>query len=172
MLFRSVQIAPLEPELVRHAATVALEAGDATRAGGLLASVLPLPMAPELAAQVRDEIARTGVAPCYAATAMKLAWLARLAVGTTLVTAACQSTPSKSDCDKLLAHLIDIEVSSGGGDKLPEAMKAEVAKQKQAIKDYAVGQKFLETCTQKTPKKVVACGLAAKNADELAKCDQ
>ncbi len=171
-LARAVQIAPLEPELVRHAATVALEAGDATRAGGLLASVLPLPMAPELAAQVRDELARTGVAPCYAATAMKLAWLARLAVGTALVTAACQSTPSKSDCDKLLAHLIDIEVSSGGGDKLPEAMKAEVAKQKQAIKDYAVGQKFLETCTQKTPKKVVACGLAAKNADELAKCDQ
>ena len=171
-LSRAALIAPLEPEVVRHAATVALEAGDPARAAGLLATILPLPMAPELAAQVRDEIARTGVAPCYAAQAMKLAWLARLAVGTTLATAACQATPSKSDCDKLLAHLIDIEVSSGGGDKLPEAMKAEVAKQKQAIKDYAVGQKFLETCTQKTPKKVVACGLAAKNADELAKCDQ
>lgn len=171
-LSRAALIAPLEPEVVRHAATAAIEAGDRARAAGLLATILPLPMAPELAAQVRDEIARTGVAPCYAAQAMKLAWLARLAVGTTLATAACQATPSKSDCDKLLAHLIDIEVSSGGGDKLPEAMKAEVAKQKQAIKDYAVGQKFLETCTQKTPKKVVACGLAAKNADELAKCDQ
>ena len=103
---------------------------------------------------------------------MKQSWLVRLAVGTFLATAACEATPSKSDCEKLLAHLIDIEVTSGGGDKLPPTMKGELDKQKAAIRDYAVGQKFISTCSEKTPKKVVSCGLAAKNADELAKCDQ
>ena len=170
-LARAVLIAPLDPDIVDHAATVALERGDAARAAGLWASLLGRPMAPALADHVRTQLARTGVSPCYARTAMNMSWLARLAVGASLATAACAKTPSKGDCDKLLAHLIDLEVTSGGGDKLPEAMKAEVVKQKAAIKDYAVGQKFIETCTQKTPKKVVACGLAAKNADELAKCD-
>ncbi len=171
-LDRATLIAPLDPEIGDHAARVSAERGLGARAGARWATLLALPMAPALAAQVRDQLARTGVAPCYAAEVMKQSWLVRLAVGTFLATAACEATPSKSDCEKLLAHLIDIEVTSGGGDKLPPTMKGELDKQKAAIRDYAVGQKFISTCSEKTPKKVVSCGLAAKNADELAKCDQ
>lgn len=167
-LDRAAAMAPLEPEIAAHAATVARARGAAARADRMLAAVAGLPAAPEVAAQ----IARAGTDPCYARGVMRMTWLARVAVGSVLVTAACKETPSKTQCEELLAHLIDIETASGGTDKVPEEMKADLEKQKKAIREYAVGQKFIETCTQKTPKKVVACGLAAKNADELAKCDQ
>jgi hypothetical protein len=86
--------------------------------------------------------------------------------------AACNKTPSKAQCEQLLTHLIELEAGAGGVGKVPDNLKAELEKQKVAIRDYAIGQKFMDTCTHKTPKKVVECGIAAKNADEVAKCDQ
>jgi hypothetical protein len=88
------------------------------------------------------------------------------------VTAACGDAASKGDCEKLLEHLIDIETKEGGsGGDLSEDMKAALTKQKAAVKEYASGQRFIETCSQKTPKKVVSCGLSATDKAELAKCD-
>lgn len=109
--------------------------------------------------------------------AMRLALLGCF-IASLLTASACKKTPSKNQCDQLLAHLIEIEVVSGGAGKVPDSlgaagkdMKGEVEQQKQAIRDYAIGQKFIESCTQGTPKAVVECGLAAKDAKELAACD-
>ncbi len=95
-----------------------------------------------------------------------------LIAGIVLALVGCNKTASKAQCEQLLTHLIDLEAGAGGAGKPADNLKAEYDKQRAAIKDYAVGQKFIDTCTHKTPKKVVECGLAAKNADEVAKCDQ
>ncbi|HVV82055.1 MAG TPA: hypothetical protein VHE35_03205, partial [Kofleriaceae bacterium] len=108
---------------------------------------------------------------CYARVRMRTPSLIRLVAGTALAFAACSKTPSKSQCDQLLTHLIDIEAGDSGAGKVPDEMKAEVDKQKKAIREYAIGQKFMDTCTHKTPRKVVECGIAAKTSDDVAKCD-
>ena len=85
---------------------------------------------------------------------------------------ACGNAPSKDECTKLLDHLIDLEIKAGGGDgELTPEMKADLEKQRQSVTDYATGQKFIETCTQKTPKSVVTCALDAKTQEDVAKCD-
>ncbi|MEZ4403310.1 MAG: tetratricopeptide repeat protein [Kofleriaceae bacterium] len=166
---RALLIAPLDPVILDHAATLALERGQRATAARLWTRALAVPTPPELAARVRAQLAPIGATPCYLDPTMTMTWLARFAVGSVFVTAACAKTPSKGDCEKLLSHLIDLEAKAGGADKQP---KAELDKQKQAISDYAVGQKFIENCTQKTPRKVVACGLAAQDADAVAACDK
>jgi hypothetical protein len=99
-----------------------------------------------------------------------------LVVGASLSAAACSDAPSKDQCARLLEHLIDIEIAAGGGggtEMTPE-MKADLDKQKKAIADFAQGEgkNFMQTCTSKTPKAVVECGLAAKTKDDVAKCDE
>lgn len=90
-----------------------------------------------------------------------------------LAAAACSDAPSKSDCEKLLDHLIEIEIKAGGGDgELSAEAKADLEKQKKGVIEFASGQKFLETCTEKMTKKSVECGLAAKTSEDVAKCDE
>lgn len=90
-----------------------------------------------------------------------------------LAAAACSDAPSKSDCEKLLDHLIDLEIKAGGGDgELSTEAKAELEKQKKGVAEFAAGQKFLETCREKMTKASVECGLAAKTAEDVAKCDE
>jgi hypothetical protein len=91
--------------------------------------------------------------------------------------AACGDAPSEGDCQKLLEHLVELEVSAGGakppteGDQAAtDTARAELTKQKKAIVDGA-SAKFLEACVDKTPKSVVTCSLAAKTLDDVAKCD-
>ena len=181
-LERAVTIAPLEGEIVVHAATVAVERSDRAGAADLLALV-PVTAGPELlraAADLRSRLpARPGLPPpstatpsCYARMRMRTPSLIRVVAGTVLAVAACSKTPSKGQCEQLLTHLIDLEANAGGAGKVPDELKKEVEKQKAAIREYAIGQKFMDSCTHKTPKKVVECGLAAKTADEVAKCDQ
>jgi hypothetical protein len=96
---------------------------------------------------------------------------ASLLLCSVLALGACGNAPSKSDCEKLLDHLIDIEMKAGGTGEVSEDMKKDLEKQRAAVREFAAGQKFIETCTEKTPKKVVECGLSAKTADDVAKCD-
>jgi tetratricopeptide (TPR) repeat protein len=183
-LERAVRIAPLDAAIVVHAATVAVERGDRAGAAELLATV-PVTASPELrqaAAALADRVGRppaglaglSAVAPsCYARVRMRTPSLIRLVAGTALALAACSKTPSKAQCEELLTHLIDLEAAAGGaGGKVPDELKAEVEKQKKAIREYAINQKFMDTCTHKTPKKVVECGIAAKTYEDVAACDK
>jgi hypothetical protein len=86
---------------------------------------------------------------------------------------ACGDAPSKSDCEKLLDHLIELQAKAGGGGgELSAEAKDALEKQKKQVIEFAAGQKFIETCTQKTPKKVVECGLGAKDLEAVAACDE
>lgn len=182
-LMRAARLAPHEAEILVHAATVAAARGGRIRARRLLGFARALPTAPELTATIDRALAGLGESPvptlCYAAADMRTPVLLRLAFGSVLAVSACKQTPSTDQCEQLLAHLIDIQVVGGGAARPPEGlgsaaakdMKPEVDVQKKAIRDYAVGQKFMESCTQSTPKGVVACGLAAKDEKELAECD-
>lgn len=85
---------------------------------------------------------------------------------------ACGSAPSKADCEKLLDHLIELQAKAGGaGGELSAEAKDALEKQKKQVVEFAAGQKFIETCTQKTPKDVVDCGLGAKDLAAVAACD-
>jgi len=97
---------------------------------------------------------------------------ASLLLGSLLALGACSDAPSKADCDKLLDHLIDLEMKAGGTGEVTDDMKKDLEKQRAQVHDFAAGQKFLDTCREKTPKKVVQCGLAAKTIDDVAKCDE
>lgn len=87
--------------------------------------------------------------------------------------AGCGDSASTAECEKLLDHLIDIQIKESGGDAelTPEA-KDELAKQKAKVVEFSKDQGFIKTCTQKTPRKVVECGLAAKTSADVAKCDE
>jgi hypothetical protein len=96
-----------------------------------------------------------------------------LAAAYALATGACSQAPSTEQCSKLLEHVIDLEIAGGSGaTKLTDDMKKDLEIQRKKVVDYATQQKvFMETCTKKTPRRVVECGLKAKNDDDLAKCD-
>ena len=95
-----------------------------------------------------------------------------LAVVAMIVAAGCSSGPSKDQCQKLVEHLIDLEVAAGGGKAATtDEAKAEQAKQKKAIAAGAAA-KFDEACLHKTPKHVVECALEARTLEDVAKCDQ
>ena len=169
-LARAVSIAPHEPEILLHASAVARARGGRGRAARLAALALAHPAPPEVRAAAAAALADLGsprLPPCYARVHMKTPAPVRVLLGSLLAAAACADTPSKGQCEQLLTHLIDLEASATG----VKGTKDEVEKQKQAIREYAVGQKFVETCSRETPKRVVACGLAAKNMDEIAACD-
>jgi hypothetical protein len=84
----------------------------------------------------------------------------------------CSDAPSKADCEKLLDHLIELQAKAGGSGELTAEAKDSLEKQKKQVVEFATGQKFIETCTEKTPKKVVECGLAAKDLEAVAACDE
>ncbi len=88
-----------------------------------------------------------------------------------LATAGCGDKPSQGDCEKLLDHLIDMEISEAGTDELTTEMQDDLAKQKQGILEHIKTQ-FMSQCTDKTPGSYVKCGLKARSLEELAKCDK
>jgi len=86
--------------------------------------------------------------------------------------AGCGNKPSKDQCAQLLEHVIDLEIKAGGasGAALTPEMKEDLeTKRKQVIE--ANSEKYISTCTSKTPKRVVECQIGAPNLDELAKCE-
>ena len=85
--------------------------------------------------------------------------------------AACAGGPSQENCDQLLDHLIELELQKGGAKTVTDNMKADLAKQKKQLAEY-VREKYMASCLKKTATALVDCGLAAKNEDELAKCDE
>ena len=90
-------------------------------------------------------------------------------VGAMLFASGCKSAPSEDQCKQLLDRLVDLEFKKAGA-TANDSMKAEIAKQKQAVTD-AKSTEFLEVCTKKTTKVRVECALSAPDLDALAHCD-
>ncbi len=88
-----------------------------------------------------------------------------------LLATACKSAPSADQCKQLLDHLVDLEFKKAGAAAASDSMKAEVAKQKQAVSDAKSGE-FVEACTRKTARSRVECALAANDLESVAKCDE
>jgi len=99
-------------------------------------------------------------------TTMKRAMLVAvvLAVG-------CSKAPSEEQCKQLLDHLVDLEFKKAGAAGATDAMKAEIAKQKQAVA-AAKSVEFVDVCVNKTAKSRIECALAATDLDAVAKCDE
>jgi hypothetical protein len=93
-----------------------------------------------------------------------------LVVGVLLATG-CKNAPSEDQCKQLLDHLVDLEFKKAGAAAASDAIKAEIAKQKQAVSE-AKASDFVEACTKKTAKARVECALAAGDLDAVAKCDE
>src|SRR5215470_8542999 len=87
------------------------------------------------------------------------------------VATGCKNAPSEDQCKQLLDHLVDLEFKKAGALGASDAMKGEIAKQKQALSD-AKAADFLDTCVKKTARARVECALAAGDLDAAAKCDE
>jgi hypothetical protein len=101
--------------------------------------------------------------------------LLTLVLGSTLAaiaSTACGGGASKADCQKLLDKLIDLEMKAGGSDgTLTSEQKEQLEGQRKEIFEYADGQAFVATCTDKTPADVVSCMLDAPDLEAVAACD-
>jgi hypothetical protein len=95
--------------------------------------------------------------------------LAGILAGVLLATG-CKNAPSEDQCKQLLDHLVDLEFKKAGA-AAGEAMKAEIAKQKQAV-SAAKATEFVDTCLKKTAKNRIECALAATDLDAVSKCDE
>lgn len=87
-----------------------------------------------------------------------------------LVVVGCKNAPSEGQCKQLLDHLVDLEFKKAGA-TATDAMKAEIAKQKEAVAT-AKSAEFMDVCVNKTAKGRVECALRAQDLDAVAKCDE
>ena len=98
--------------------------------------------------------------------------MTRWMLAAALMTVGCKNAPSEDQCKQLLDHLVDLEFRKAGASATSDTLKAEMAKQKQAVSD-AKSTEFLEACEKKTSKARVECALQASDVDTgLAKCDE
>jgi hypothetical protein len=94
----------------------------------------------------------------------------RWILGAVLLVTGCKNAPSDDQCKQLLDHLVDLEFKKAGAAASSDAMKAELAKQKNAASEAR--KDFLETCVKRTSRTRVECALAASDLDSVAKCDE
>lgn len=96
---------------------------------------------------------------------------AALTLVAVLSISSCSDTPSKSDCEKLLDHVVALELENGGGEAVKKELADEIAEQKERVIDY-VSKDFMETCIDDLPKSQLECGLKAKSMSQLFECDK
>ena len=85
-----------------------------------------------------------------------------------LSASACSEKPSKSDCEKLVRHLVDLEAAESGGGAVPADKKADAEAQKKKVYDV-VG---LGYCMDKLSVEQVECGLKARTLEDISRtCD-
>ena len=94
----------------------------------------------------------------------------RWILGAVLLATGCKNAPSEDQCRQLLDHLVDLEFKKAGATS-SDAVKAELAKQKQAVSE-AKATEFLESCTKRTAKSRIECAIAAGDLEGVAKCDE
>jgi len=83
----------------------------------------------------------------------------------------CKKGPSEEQCKQLLEHLVDLEFKKAGTAGANDTVKAEIAKQKQAVA-AAKSAEFIDVCVNKTAKSRIECALRATDLDAVAKCDE
>jgi len=88
-----------------------------------------------------------------------------------LLLVGCKKAPSEEQCKQLLDHLVDLEFKKAGAAGANDTMKAEIAKQKQAVV-AAKSAEFVDVCVNKTAKSRIECALVATDLDAVAKCDE
>jgi hypothetical protein len=87
-----------------------------------------------------------------------------LCLGLALGASACSEVPADGDCEKLLLHLVDVEVNSG------TASEADRAKHKTRLTEET-REAFVERCNNDLKASQVTCSLKAKTAEEIEACD-
>src|SRR3954464_10242495 len=95
----------------------------------------------------------------------------RWILGAVLLATGCKSAPSEDQCKQLLDHLVDLEFKKAGAAASSDAMKAEIAKQKQAVSEVRHNE-FTDGCVKKTAKARVECALAASDLEAVTRCDE
>jgi hypothetical protein len=90
-------------------------------------------------------------------------------LGVALLATGCKNAPSEDQCKQLLDHLVDLEFKKAGATG-GDAVKAELAKQKQAVSE-ARSAEFLEACVKRTARSRVECTLGAGDLEGVARCD-
>ncbi|HEX3481003.1 MAG TPA: hypothetical protein VHT91_38565 [Kofleriaceae bacterium] len=94
----------------------------------------------------------------------------RWILGAVLLATGCKNAPTEDQCHQLLDHLVDLEFKKAGATG-GDAVKAELAKQKQAVSE-ARSTEFLEACTRRTARSRVECMLSTGDLETAAKCDE
>lgn len=94
----------------------------------------------------------------------------RWILGAVVLATGCKSAPSEEQCTQLLDRLVDLEFKKAGA-TANDSMKAEIAKQKQAVTE-AKSTEFLDVCMNKTTRARVECALTASDLEALAHCDE
>lgn len=94
----------------------------------------------------------------------------RWILGAVLLATGCKNAPSEDQCKQLLDHLVDLEFKKAGAAS-SDAVKAELAKQKQAVSEAKLTE-FLEACAKKTAKSRIECALSTADLDGVMKCDE
>ena len=102
-----------------------------------------------------------------------LRWCANAALIAAIAAAlaGCGDEPSKDDCEKLLDHMIDVEITAAGTDSITPEMKADIAKQKHELRAY-LGQEFVKKCVNELPRSHVDCALNARTKADVAACEK
>ncbi|ACY19197.1 hypothetical protein [Haliangium ochraceum] len=82
----------------------------------------------------------------------------------------CSDTPSAEQCEKLLDHVVDLQLQEAGqGKEMPAEMRDAVKKQKDEVAGY-VRESFMSQCTEELSSSFVECALAAKDATSYGNC--
>ena len=97
--------------------------------------------------------------------------MTRWILGAALLAVGCTNAPAEDQCRQLLEHLVNLEFKKAGAAAVSDSMKAEIAKQKEAVSE-AKANEFIEACTKKTAKTRIECALAASDLDGVARCDE
>ena len=81
-----------------------------------------------------------------------------------LGSSACSQAPADGDCEKLLEHIVEIEVNNGLADEADRT-------QHKIDLTAAARENFLERCTNELKAVQVTCTLKAKTSEEIEACD-
>ncbi|GAB4563515.1 MAG: hypothetical protein Tsb0020_12760 [Haliangiales bacterium] len=96
--------------------------------------------------------------------------VATFVLGVALTLPGCNQGASAEQCEKLLTHVVDLQVKDAGESKemRPELQKT-LATQRQKLADL-VRQDFIKHCVEELPAGFVTCGLESNTTAEYADC--